>query len=313
MDSLPGNKSYLIYLSHENKEFENRLKNIILSNLNNVEVKTFSGREKIPKDSYLILADLIIIDIIFEDHRLELLKEGLIKINHKTTTPYLFFINNNYDLNKISFITKEYSETIYDFINEEIFNEFIFINRIKTLLKIPKISKFTYSEVEKIQSEIWKLLDYSNLFVVMLDRNLEIKIINYHLSKILGYDRPSDLIKKDWREFLRSPDHELIHHVYNEIIDGNQSYKEFTNDIIDLEKKTITVKWFNTLINHDFDCIFSVGVPLTKDPSIDEDIDSLRAYFRDILEQDRTIINAMKEVTMKYSEKILGPKKEERC
>lgn len=215
MDSLPGNKSYLIYLSHENKEFENRLKNIILSNLNNVEVKTFSGREKIPKDSYLILADLIIIDIIFEDHRLELLKEGLIKINHKTTTPYLFFINNNYDLNKISFITKEYSETIYDFINEEIFNEFIFINRIKTLLKIPKISKFTYSEVEKIQSEIWKLLDYSNLFVVMLDRNLEIKIINYHLSKILGYDRPSDLIKKDWREFLRSPDHELIHHVYN--------------------------------------------------------------------------------------------------
>jgi hypothetical protein len=313
MDSLPGNKSYLIYLSHENKEFENRLKNIILSNLNNVEVKTFSGREKIPKDSYLILADLIIIDIIFEDHRLELLKEGLIKINHKTTTPYLFFINNNYDLNKISFITKEYSETIYDFINEEIFNEFIFINRIKTLLKIPKISKFTYSEVEKIQSEIWKLLDYSNLFVVMLDRNLEIKIINYHLSKILGYDRPSDLIKKDWREFLRSPDHELIHHVYNEIIDGNQSYKEFTNDIIDLEKKTITVKWFNTLINHDFNCIFSVGVPLTKDPSIDEDIDSLRAYFRDILEQDRTIINAMKEVTMKYSEKILGPKKEERC
>lgn len=304
MERLPENRSYSICLSHENKEFEKRLKNLILNNLKNVEVNTFSSRECIPKDSDLTCADLIIIDLIFEDSSLEKIQQGLIEINHKTSTPYLLFTNHNdFDLNRISFI-KDYPETIFEFIDELTFNDFIFINRIKVLLKIPKISKFNHSEVEKIQDGIWKLLDYSNMFVVMLDKDLKIKIINYHLSKALGYEYPSELIKQDWKNFLRSPDHDLIQHVNDEIIKGNQNYKEFTNEIITSDKKTLTVKWFNTLINHDFNCVFSIGLPLTKEPTLDEDIDSLRAYFRDILEQDRTVINAMKEVTMKYSEKI---------
>jgi hypothetical protein len=306
MERLPENRSYLICLSHENKEFEKRLKNLILNNLKNVEVKTFSSRECIPKDSDLTCADLIIIDLIFEDSSLEKIQQGLIEINHKTSTPYLLFTNHNdFDLNRISFI-KDYPETIFEFIDELTFNDFIFINRIKALLKIPKISKFSHSEVEKIQDGIWKLLDYSNMFVVMLDKDLKIKIINYHLSKALGYEYPSELIKQDWKNFLRSPDHDLIQHVNDEIIKGNQNYKEFTNEIITSDKKTLTVKWFNTLINHGFNCVFSIGLPLTKEPTLDEDIDSLRAYFRDILEQDRTVITAMKEVTMKYSEKIFN-------
>jgi hypothetical protein len=306
MERLPENRSYLIYLSHENKEFEKKLKNLITSNLKNVEVKTFSSRECIPKDNELMLADLIIIDLIFKDERLEKLHNALIEVNHKSSTPYLLFTNHNdFDLSRIKFI-QDYPESIFEFVNELTFNDFIFINRIKVLLKIPKISKFSHSEVEKIQDGVWKLLDYSNMFVVMLDHDLKIKIINYHLSKVLGYEYPSELAGQDWRQFLRAPDHELIHHVANEIIKGNQNYKEFTNDIIDINKKTLTVKWFNTLINHEFNCVFSIGLPLTKEPTIDEDIDSLRSYFRDILEQDRTVINAMKEVTMKYSEKIFS-------
>ena len=306
MERLPENRPYLIYLSHENKKFEKRLKDTILNNLKNVEVQTFSGREDIPKDPNIMSADLIIIDLIFNDDRLEKLHKGLIEINHKTSTPYLLFMNHSdFDIERIKFI-QEYHEVIFEFLNETAFNEFIFINRIKVLLKIPKISKFSHSEIEKIQSGVWELLDYSNMFVVMLDQNLKIKIINYHLSKTLGYDNPSDLVKKDWKDFLRISDHELVQHVCNEIIKGNQSYKEFTNDIIDINKKSITVKWFNTYINHDFNCVFAIGLPLTKEPSIDEDIDSLRAYFRDILEQDKTVINAMKEITMKYSAKIFS-------
>ena len=88
---------------------------------------------------------------------------------------------------------------------------------------------------------------------------------------------------------------------------GNKAYEEFTNNIYNEgTKKSITVRWFNTLINHEFNCVFSIGLPLTKEPTIDEDIDSLRAYFRDILEQDKTVINAMKEITMKYSAKIFS-------
>jgi hypothetical protein len=93
------------------------------------------------------------------------------------------------------------------------------------------------------------------------------------------------------------------------IVNKSQCYKEFTNDILDKDNKTITVKWFNTLINSEFNCVFSIGLPLTKEPTLDEDIDSLRSYFRDILEKDKTTINAMKEVTMKYSEKLFGENK----
>jgi len=306
MKKLPENSSYLIYLSHENKEFEWKLKNLILSNLENVEVKTFLSREDISNDNKLMLADLIIIDLIFKDEKLEKLHNALIEVNHKTSTPYLLFTNyNDFDLNRIKFI-HDYPDSIFEFINELTFNDFIFINRIKILLKIPNITKFSNSEVKKIQNSVWNIIDYSNMFVVMLDHDLKIKIINYHLSKTLGYEHSNELVEQDWRQFLRKPDHELIHHVCNEIINGNQNYKEFTNDIVDINKKTLTVKWFNTLVNNEFNCVFSVGLPLTKEPSIDEDIDSLRSYFRDILEQDKTVINAMKEVTMKYSEKIFG-------
>jgi hypothetical protein len=307
MIRLPENRSYLIYLSHENKEFERKLKDLILSNLKNVDVKTFSSREDILNDNELMLADLIIIDLIFKNEKLEKLYNALIEVNHKTSTPYLLFTNHDdFDLNKIKFIY-DYPNSIFEFIDELTFNDFIFINRIKILLKIPNITKFSNSEVKKIQDGVWNIIDYSNMFVVMLDHDLKIKIINYHLSKTLGYEYPNELVGQNWRQFLRKPDHELIHHVCNEIINGNQNYKEFTNDIVDnINKKTLTVKWFNTLVNHEFNCVFSVGLPLTKEPSIDDDIDSLRSYFRDILEQDKTVINAMKEVTMKYSEKIFG-------
>jgi len=307
MESLPNNKSYLIYLSHEDKKFESKLKKMILDNLKNVEVRTFENRSLIPSDEDISKVNLIIIDLLFEKDKIEKIHNSLVIINHKSSTPYLLINDHKlFDVNKFLFF-KNYPDLIFDFINESTLNEFIFINRIKVLLSIPRTLNV---QKEKIQSNIWKILDYTNMFVIMLDKDLDIKIVNFHLAKILGYENPDDLIGLNWANFLRPSDKDLIGHVCEEIIvNKNKCYKEFTNDILDKDNKTITVKWFNTLINSEFNCVFSIGLPLTKEPTLDEDIDSLRSYFRDILEKDKTTINAMKEVTMKYSEKLFGENK----
>jgi len=45
-------------------------------------------------------------------------------------------------------------------------------------------------------------------------------------------------------------------------------------------------------------------MPIYSGITIEDNLDALRAYFRDIIVKDRTTINAMKEVTKKLSDKI---------
>lgn len=303
MQSTPNNKPYLIYLSHENKECEKKLEELILKNIRNVKIRRFCYNS-IGKDSKISNADLIIVDMLFDKDRIEKIHRKLISIYHKVTTPYLLVINDTFKEEEISFF-QNYPDLVYDFANETVFNKFVFINRIKVLLSIPKISKISDCNQKKIQDNIWKLLDYSNIFVVVLDKELNIRIGNYHLANRLGFKSEDDLTCLSWKEFLKPSDIELVKHVNEEVAKNNKEYKEFSYDILDENKQSISVKWFNTFINSEFNCVFSIGIPLTKTPSIDEDIDSIRSYFRDILERDKTTINAMKEVTLKHSEKIL--------
>jgi PAS domain S-box-containing protein len=312
MELMMNNKPYLIFLTHEDKEFESKIKDLILNNIHNVKVKTFESRSKILYDKDIDEVDLIIIDLLFDEEKLESINQALMTIHHNNYTPYLLFINkSDFKAEKLSF-AKEYKNLICEFVDERDFDDFIFINRVKVLLGIPKISKEADIKKEQIQNNIWKILDYCNLFIVMLDKNLNIKIVNYHLMKVLGYDNDEKLIGENWSKFLTNVDLDLIKHVHEEILSGSTLYKEFTNDIIDGNKKTITVKWFNSYINSEFNCIFSIGIPLTKEPSLEDDIDSLRTYFKDILDKDKTTIMALKEVTLKYSEKILNENKRKR-
>ena len=283
-----NNKIYTIYIIYENKSIEK----LIHENINNIEVKTFNSVDQIIYTNEDV--DLIIINS----------TDVTEKIFKTTDTTYLLLTDDNFDKSNLLFLNK--NKIIYDIINKSNIDEFIFINRIKVLLTLPKLNKKFDSEKHIIQSNIWKFLDYSNLFIVMLDKELNIKIANYHLSKILGFEDEDKICNLNWSKFLKPNDIDLIKHIHSEILLGSKLYNEFTNDIIDKDNKLITVKWFNVLINHGFNCTFSIGIPLTKKPTIDEDIDSIRAYFKDILEQDKTTINAMKEMTLEYSKKIMN-------
>ena len=52
--------------------------------------------------------------------------------------------------------------------NGHTFNEFVFVNRVKALLSIPRLSKNFIVQKEAVQNNLWMALDYSNLFVVVL-------------------------------------------------------------------------------------------------------------------------------------------------
>ena len=71
---------------------------------------------------------------------------------------------------------------------------------------------------------------------------------------------------------------------------------EFANEIITKSGELITVKWFNSMINEGGSGTFSVGLPLSRDISKEDSIDSIRAFWKDKLEQDRTTIQALKNI-----------------
>lgn len=308
MKLLPNSKPYLIYLTNEDKTFEKKLYDVLISRIKNIEVKTFSTRQEMATQliSNIKYVDLVIFDILFDDVNLERMENVMKAIHGKSPTSFLIFTNDkDFDEVKFKKINDQYPDMIYDFFNQHIFNEFIFINRTKALLSIPKLSKSFLMQKEAVQNNLWMALDYSSLFVLILSKEFKVVLANYQLARTLGYNTEDEMIGIDWTKHLTQPDLDVVQHVHEETLTGSKKYEEFSNDVVTKEGKRITVKWFNTMINNTFNSTFSIGVPLTKGISIDDNIETVRAYFTDILKKDSTTIQAMKEVTQKYSNKLL--------
>ncbi len=196
---------------------------------------------------------------------------------------------------------------LIDFIRRP-FLKNIFLNKIKILIKLSEYNKTLKSDKTRLLSNIWDLLNYSNMYVVVLDgADFKIKMANYALSQSLGYEDEGQLIDKNWLDHIPDYEKENVRRVLNHIIDKQEKYLEFLNDITLTRKgdTIVSVKWFNSYINHTTNLIFSIGIPITQSPSHLDDIDSLRAYYKDIILKDREMIKSLKEVTKKYTEEIL--------
>lgn len=310
MQRLANNKPYLIYLTNESKEFEKKLFSILTKNIKNIEIKTFPTRqilgEKLNEDVKIV--DLVMFDILFDEESLIRMEKVLQSIYGKSSTAFLLFTNEkDFDEEKFKEINSRYPDLVYDFMNEHTFNEFIFVNRVKALLSIPRLSRNFVLQKEAVQNNLWMALDYSNLFVVVLNKKMEVVLANYQLAKTLGFEDESKIIGTCWLDHLGHVDVDLVKHVFEETLSGSKAYEEFTNSIYNKNtKKTVTVRWFNTMINNTFNCTFSIGVPIVNEPSVDDNVDAVRAYFADILRKDRTTFTAMKEVAMKYSKQLLS-------
>jgi PAS domain-containing protein len=164
------------------------------------------------------------------------------------------------------------------------------------------------NESLSLKKAIWDMLNYANMFVLILDKNLIIKLCNWSLATTIGFKDESEIIEKCWLDFIPPRNVELVKQIHSMVKtceeQKEEKYKEVVNDILLLNGETRLVRWFNMCINHSYNMTFSIGImQQTQAQATDE---SIRAYYKGVIEKDRTMIYSLRDF-------ILNPKKDDRA
>lgn len=154
-------------------------------------------------------------------------------------------------------------------------------------------------EIKELRNTIFTMLNFTSLYALVLDQQMKIRFINTSLAIDLGYTGYSELIGRCWLDFIVEEERNIVKMIHQSVAlaEGNwDEYREFKNRIVDKNGYTIEVYWFNSHINTDYNWTFSFGVrakPVIKD---DDSINSVRNYYRDIINKDREMITALRDV-----------------
>lgn len=153
-------------------------------------------------------------------------------------------------------------------------------------------------EVKELRNTIFTMLNFTNMYALVLDQQMLIRFANASLALDLGFKGYSELIGKCWLDFIDPHERKTVNVIHQAIANGTgdwEKYREFKNTIVSIDK-TIEVYWFNSHINTDYNWTFSFGVRAR--PIIQDELNmaSIRNYYRDIINKDREMINAMRDV-----------------
>ena len=150
---------------------------------------------------------------------------------------------------------------------------------------------------------IIKILDESNVYIVILDEEMNIRFINNSLSLRLGFPNKQEIIGKCWLEFIPEDIHAHIKTVHSSILlRGSEECNEYTNKILNAGGESFEVKWYNAYINHDNHWTLSFGMPVEEYQNITAD--QIRETFKNRIASDRTMIKSLKEYVNGIPEKI---------
>ena len=160
-------------------------------------------------------------------------------------------------------------------------------------------------QVKQLRATIFHMLNYANMYVLVLDEKMEVKFANNSLAQDLGFNDYNDLLGKCWLDFIQDQDRQQITTIHAVIAEGKEwkKYREFQNCILG-SKGNIIVHWFNSHINSDYNWTFSFGI--RKEPQTQVTMESIRSYYRDIVANDRTMINSMKDMIL-LRERVVNP------
>ncbi len=261
-------------------------------------------RSKIPCDIYIFNnykeminhpcidnASLIIIDIFLDGITGPQVCEIILDKSCSLTT-FLFISGKDFEYDDFSNLC-----CTYDFIKKP-FTKIEFTNRCKLLINISDRLSDLSQVKRKIEIGLWDVFNYSNIYLLILDPEMNIRLCSYMLAIDLGYESEDEIIGENWLDFLPDNMKTNITHIHNHIIKNPTSkekrFQEVTNDIITIKKKIITVRWFNACINNGVKLTFSIGIPLTKDITKNDNIETLRAYWAEKINKDRTTIDAFR-------------------
>lgn len=153
----------------------------------------------------------------------------------------------------------------------------------------------------ELQKAIWDMINYANMYVLLLDKNMIVKLINWSLANELGFENEKQVIGKCWLDFIPNDYKELIEIAHFCLIKEKKyhKYKEMANEVKKLDGTTFLVKWFNIPINNIYNITFSIGLKANIEESNIVSEDSIRSYYRDIIVKDRTMIQSLKDISLK--------------
>lgn len=235
--------------------------------------------------------DLYIIDIVLHNDDIDG-KELACQILQYQSNPIFLFMSG-YEYTLTSFCSLK-GKAIYDFIAKPVnFNELK--NRVSVLLNVSKTYTDLQNNIKTVKHAVWDIVNYSKLFVVLLDRDFKIRLANWFLAKSLGFKNEEQLIGKCWLDFISENEKPLVSELYKIIVTKEDSYYKPGEIITRLNgNKELDVKWFSTYINNTNNLIFNIGIPLeTYDYTSAEE--SIRAYYKDILAQDKTMLESLRD------------------
>jgi transcriptional regulator with PAS, ATPase and Fis domain len=151
------------------------------------------------------------------------------------------------------------------------------------------------SEIKQLREVIFNMLNFTNMYCLVLDNEMTIKFVNMSLALDLGYESYNEVINKCWLDFIKKEDKEMLRIVHNSVANGDKNwedkYREVKNTVITKDEKKISVYWFNSHINTNLNWSFSFGI---KRPEIEKE-DDIRDFYYDIIKKDRVIINSMRD------------------
>jgi len=150
-------------------------------------------------------------------------------------------------------------------------------------------------ETSSLRKAVWDMLNYAQMYVVILDTDMNVVLMNYSLAIALGFKDEKEPIGRCWADFIPVEGKDLVYVVHNKLAcEQDLAYREVMNEIQTLSGDKLLIKWFNIPINSNFNMTFSIGLPKLAEP-IHVSEEAVRAYYADILERDKTMIKSIKD------------------
>lgn len=267
------------------------LKNYLIEKLKNVEIHTFTKYDTLIKHPLVKKASLFIIDIELNDIN-KTGDQAALELHRLNHAPFLFMSGLGYNFDSF-----EGYDLTYDFVKKP-FDMKQTLNRIKVLLKVALTYDDHIDQQTKLKVSLRELFDYTNIYLLILDEDMKIKLCSYKLWKDLGFNAEAEIIGLNWNQFTPKKDLDRLHDIHFNVINDTSQYqnslREVTNKILTTKNTTITVKWFNSRIANSHTYAFSIGIPYNRNVTEADEIESIRAYWKHIVDQDQTTLKALK-------------------
>jgi hypothetical protein len=153
-------------------------------------------------------------------------------------------------------------------------------------------------EIKQLKNIIFNMLNFTNIYTLVLDKSMKIKFANNSLAKDLGFDTYKELLGRYWLEFISEKEKENVREIHSIISNNNngweKEYKECRNNIISKTGEMYSIYWFNSYINSEYRLTLSFGIK--KEQVYYTTIDSVRNYYQEIINRDRVMINSIRNL-----------------